>query len=274
MITRRSLLVMAVPAAFAVAAVASAGPAVAHETGWPTGRSQAVRITDQALAMPAVVSGPVIDLTIRNDGSIARELAVAQILAGTTLGQVLGVIGVTEPEPAFVLGDPGGVFLLGPGERVRYQRRLAPGSYVFFVPTGNGTPQLSAAAYQIVRVTSGGRRELPEAERAIRLGDDGITVPKLTAGAHRYAITNTGIAPHEVFIVGVRDPADLAKADEVGAWLEAGQVGPPPVPVHFPGSHQTIEHGVTVVLTLDFHRTTTYAFVDFQTGATTTGTTR
>jgi hypothetical protein len=46
------------------------------------------------------------------------------------------------------------------------------------------------------------------------------------------------------------------------------------VPVHFPGSHQTIDPGVTVVLTLDLHRATTYAFVDFQNGAQTIGTTR
>ena len=69
-------------------------------------------------------------------------------------------------------------------------------------------------------------------------------------------------------------PADLDRADEIGAWLEGGQVGPPPVPLHFPGSHQTIDPGVTVVLTLDLHRTTTYAFVDFQTGAMATGVTR
>jgi len=35
----------------------------------------------------------------------------------------------------------------------------------------------------------------------------------------------------------------------------------------------TIDPGVTVVLTLDLHRPTTYAFIDFQTGEMTTGVT-
>lgn len=70
--------------------------------------------------------------------------------------------------------------------------------------------------------------------------------------------------PHEIFIVGVQDPGDLEHQELLGAWLDGGQVGPPPFPVHFPGSHQTIDPGVTVVLTLTFHRATTYAFVDFE----------
>ena len=70
--------------------------------------------------------------------------------------------------------------------------------------------------------------------------------------------------PHEIFIVGVQDPGDLEHQELLGAWLDGGQVGPPPFPVHFPGSHQSIDPGVTVVLTLTLHRATTYAFVDFE----------
>jgi hypothetical protein len=274
MITRRTFLALAVPAALAVSAIAGGGTAAANGAASHPARSQAVRITGLGLTMPAVVAGPVIDLTIRNGDRIARELAVARVVPGTTLDQVMAAAaaGGDDQAPWFI-ADPGGIFVLGAGEQVRYQRQLQPGTYVFHAVLGDGTHD-SPGQYQVVRITSSGRHELPEAERSIRLGDTGITLPRLTAGTHRYAITNTGTTPHEVFIVGVHDPADLDHADEIGAWLEGGQVGPPPVPVHFPGSHQTIDPGVTVVLTLDLHRATTYAFVDFQTGATAIGATR
>ena len=272
MITRRTFIALAIPTALTVSAIAGSGTASAHPSTPTARRSQAVRITSDALDMPAIVVGPVIDLTIRNDDSIARELAVSQVVPGTTLDQVIAAATAGIDPAPFDIADPGGVSFLGAGEQVRYQRRLQPGTYVFHAFTGSHP--LNAADYQIVQVTSNGRHELPEAERTIRLDDTGITLPKLSAGTHRYAITNTGTTPHEVFILGVRDPADLDRADEIGAWLEGGQVGPPPVPVHFPGSHQTIDPGVTVVLTLDLHRATTYAFVDFQTGVMTTGATR
>jgi hypothetical protein len=271
MITRRTFFALAVPTALAVSIIAGAGTADAKGSTPRPARSQAVRITDHGLTMPAVVAGPVIDLTIRNDDAIARELAISQVAPGTTLEQVLAAAAGGGDKAPWFIADPGGIFVLGAGEHVRYQRQLQPGTYVFHAYDSR---ELSPSQFQIVRITSDSRRELREAERVIRLDDTGITLPKLTAGAHRYAITNAGTTPHEVFIVGVHDPADLDHADEIGAWLDGGQVGPPPVPVHFPGSHQTIDPGVTVVLTLNLHRATTYAFVDFQTGATAIGATR
>jgi hypothetical protein len=271
MITRRSFLALALPTALAVSAIADGGAAAAGGSPPRPARPQAVHITDHGLAMPAVVTGPVIDLMVHNDDAIARELAISQVVPGTTLDQVMAAAAGGDDQASYFIADPGGIFVLGAGERVRYQRRLQPGTYVFHAFDSAG---LSPAQFQIVRITAVSRRELPEVERKIRLGDAGITLPKLSAGTHRYAITNTGTTPHEVFIVGVRNPADLDRADEIGAWLDGGQVGSPPVPVHFPGSHQTIDPGVTVVLTLDLHRATTYAFVDFQNGAQTIGTTR
>ena len=268
MITRRTFLAMAVPGMLVAAGIAggttTADAAAPHHIA---SRSQLVRLTDHGLEMPDILNGPVIDLAIRNDGAIAHELAIAKVKPGTTVQQVIDANATGQANPPFLLGDPGGINLLGPGEQLRYQRILQPGTYLYSVPNANGSFQLSPAAHHLFRVVDNRRRELPEAERIIGLGDEAITLPKLTPGAHRYAITNTGTRPHEVFIVGVNDPADLNRQDEVGAWLEGGQVGPPPVPVHFPGGHQTIDPGVTIVLTLTLHPATTYAFVDSQDGA-------
>ena len=94
------------------------------------------------------------------------------------------------------------------------------------------------------------------------IGDDAIALPPLRAGARRYAVTNTGTRPHELFILGVHNPDDFGQADAWTAWLESGQVGPAPIDAHLPGGHQTIDPGVTVWLTLALHPATSYAFVD------------
>jgi hypothetical protein len=267
MITRRTFLATAVPGMLVMTGLAGSATADAYGSDQTASRSQSVRLTDRGIEMPDIVNGPAVDLTVRNDGVIAHELAIEKVKAGTTVQQVIGRLGTGQADPPFVLGDPGGINLLGPDEQVRYQRILQPGTYVYFVPNAVGSVQLSPAAYHVFRVLDNRHRELPEAGRTIGLGDDGITLPRLTAGAHRYAIINTGTRPHEVFIVGVKHPADLNRQDEIGAWLQRGQVGPPPVPVHFPGGHQTIDPGVTVVLTLTLHTATTYDFADFQNGA-------
>lgn len=241
----------------------TAGAADRHEI---EPRSQSVRLTETRLKIDDTLDGPVIDLTIRNDGTVAHELAVVQVARGTTVQQMIDAAMSGTRDPSFVLDDPGGVFFLGAGEQVRYQRSLRPATYIFFVPKVDGSPQLSRAAYRVVRVIDSRQRRLADAERSIDLGDETLTVPRLAPGARRYAITNTGTVAHEVFIIGVADAADLERGDDIGAWLDGGQVGPPPVPVHLPGSHQTIDPGVAVVLTLTLRASTTYAFTDFQTG--------
>ncbi len=74
------------------------------------------------------------------------------------------------------------------------------------------------------------------------------------AGTRAYVIRDVGSSPHELLIAGVDDAANLDRTDELGAWLEGGQVGTPPFPVHFPGGHQTIDPGVSVRLTINLQQ--------------------
>ncbi len=245
------------PALFA--SPASAMP-TRHETS-DSSRLQLVSMADDRIDMPDVIHGPIIDLTIRNDGHFVHELATARIAPNTTVQQLIdeSVQGGSE---SLELSDPGGINLLGPGESVRYQRRLEPGTYFYVVEHVGGGPQLQARAYHIFRVTGGGEDELPDVERTICLADEAITIPKLRSGTRSYAIKNTGTTPHEVFIIGVDDPTNLDHGDELGAWLDGGQVGPAPFPVHFPGGQQSIGPGETVVLTMTLRAGTTYLFLD------------
>ena len=97
--------------------------------------AQTLRLYDFGFEMPATVTGPSIDLDVVNDGAVAHEFAVAHVTPGTTAGEVLeAIFDDDETPPEFILGDPGGVNLIGPGESLRYQRNLDPGTYVFFCP--------------------------------------------------------------------------------------------------------------------------------------------
>jgi hypothetical protein len=255
-------------AAVAVTLFAIVGATPAHAS--PCARPTDVRLTDASLAMPAILKGPAIDLQITNTGKIAHELAVNQIQPGTTLEQVINAAATDDRTAPFIISDPGGINLLGPGERLRYERVLPAGTYAFFNANADPAVRFTPAAFAIVTIVDEHRTTRPARSREISLGDDAITLPKISAGTRTYAINNRGTNPHELFIVGVKNPANLDRSDELGAWLEGGQVGPPPFPVHFPGGHQTIDPGVSVRLTMNLRHGTTYAFVDFSTGATTT----
>ena len=262
---------VAVALAVVLAAATSAAPAAADTD---SGRPVAVVLRDDALDMGADVIGAVIDFAFVNRGSKVHELAVQHVRPGTTLQDALDAAAAGVERPAFVLDDPGSVFFLGAGERVRYQRTLAAGLYLYVVPRVDGAPQLDRRAYHLVRVVARGERMSVDGGRIVSLRDDAVVLSRVNPGSGRYVIANDGTIPHELFVVGVRVPADLDRGDALGAWLEGGQVGSPPFPVHLPGSHHTIAPGVRVVLTWELHHSTTYAFVDFATGASATATLR
>lgn len=213
-----------------------------------------VRLADFSIDMPNMIEGPIIDLSITNDGAMAHELAITPVKPGTTVQQVIDALSHGGERPSFVLPDPGGINLLGPHERLEYQRRLAPGSYVFWcgLPTHVGPDHAHRGMAHAVTVTDTGRLALPSADLTITLRDGRIDAPTITAGTHRIAITNHGTKPHELFIGGLPKNADFSRVDEVGAWMDGGQDGPPPLPVVFPGGHQDIGPGQTVVLTITF----------------------
>jgi hypothetical protein len=243
----------------------------------PTSQSQTsaepetLRLFDFGFEMPATLDGPLIDLAVVNDGAVAHEFAVAQIEPGTTAEEAIDAIFADEESPAdFILGDPGGVNLIEPGEELRYQRMLEPGSYVFFCPFPNadGSSHVDHGMVTLFEVTDTNDGPLPTADSTILLGDEAIEPPELEAGTTSYAITNEGTVPHEVYIAGL--PSDHPAANrldeldgEIGAWIEGGQVGTAPLPFHFPGGHQTLPPGETVVLTMTLRPGHVYQFEDF-----------
>ena len=231
--------------------------------------SQTIRMSDYSFEMPEILVGPTVDLEIINDGSFAHELGLSQIKPGTTIDQMLEHQ-KSDPNSAadFVIGDPGGINIIGPGESLRYQRHLRAGSYVVFCPRtfADGSRHYDAGMIRLFTVSDTRVETLPVADATITLNDDSIALPVLIAGKRSYAITNAGTVPHEVFIAGVPtriNPDWDVIGEQGGAWIEGGQVGPPPVEVQFPGGHQTIPPGETVVLTMTLRPAYSYQFQDF-----------
>ena len=253
-----------------IRALAIAGVfALASCGGGDVASTQTIRVSDYSFDMPDVLVGSTVDLEIINDGSVAHELGLAQIKPGTTVEQINELIhSGSEIIPEFILGDPGGINFIGPGERLRYQRHLQAGSYVVFcpIPFADGSQHLDVGMIRLFTVSNTRVETLDVADATITLNDDSITLPVLIAGKRSYAITNAGTVPHEVYIVGVPtkiNPDWDVIGEKGGAWIEGGQVGPPPVEVQFPGGHQTIPPGETVVLTLTLRPAYSYQFQDF-----------
>ncbi len=257
-------LALAAIALLAATLIGACGEDTPNESAGPV----EVELTEYSINMPTTVEGPVVNLDITNLGSVAHELDLAQVEPGTTLEEAAVAFGQDGPDDGVLIADPGGITAVGPGAHFGYTRTLAPGTYVLscYFPAPDGMNHLQHGMIAVFTVTDGQKSELPTADLTITLGDDAITVPPLTAGTHVVAVTNIGTLPHEMNIGGVPIGTDLSRGEEVGAWMEGGQVGPGPIPVEFPGGLKSIAPGATVVLTVTVKSGHTYMFSDDDNG--------
>jgi hypothetical protein len=223
-----------------------------------------VELADFSITMPDTVAGPFVEFDITNVGSLAHELDLAQVKPGTTVEEVATFFEQGAPDGGLLIADPGGATAIGAGNELGYARQLSPGTYVFscHFPAADGMNHLKHGMTKVFTVTDANQTVMPEADLAITLADDGITVPDLTAGTHLVAVTNSGAQPHELNIGGVPIGTDLSRGEEIGAWMEGGQSGPPPLPIDFPGGVKSIAPGTTVDLTLTVKAAHTYMFSD------------
>ncbi len=256
-----ALMAAATVMAAVMASVTSAAPSVLAK---PTPARDSIRLLDHAFVLPSTIPGPLVDIDIVNTGKVAHEIAIAKLRPGTTIEQVITSIKRHEHNPKFVVDDPGGITMLGPGQRLRYQRVLEPGLYEIFcpMPMSDGSSHAERGMVALLTVTNARNGTLPRADSAITLTDKAVALGKLKAGTHSIAITNRGTRPHELNIAGVAKMSDLERGEELGRWIEGGQSGPPPINVDFPGGHQSIKPGVTVIMTITLRSGYTYHFDD------------
>ncbi len=254
-------------AIFAVTLVAACGSDPPNRSVGP-GK---VDLADFSITMPKTFEGPLVDFDITNSGSVAHELDLGQVEPGTTLEEASTYFTEGGTESGVLIADPGGATTIGPGARLGYARTLTPGTYVLFcaIPAADGMNHAQHGMITMFTVTDANKSDLPKADLTITLDDDAIAVPPLTAGTHVVAVTNIGTLSHEMNAGGVPIGTDLSRGEEIGTWMEGGQVGPPPLPIEFPGGLKSIAPGVTVVLTLTFKANHTYMFSDDTNGLTT-----
>ncbi len=221
-----------------------------------------VKLADYSITMPTIVAGPMVEFEIVNAGSLAHELDLAQVEPGTTVEDVTAWIERGSPAGEVLIADPGGVTAISAGNEIDIARTLEPGTYVFscYFPAADGMNHLEHGMITVFTVTDTSQTVAPTADLTITLDDDGITVPTLTAGTHTIAVTNTGTTPHPLNTGGVPTGTDLSRGAEIGAWMEGGQNGPPPLAVDFPGGLKSIAPGTTVILTLTVKTAHTYMF--------------
>ena len=252
------------PIALAILAVlvATLVPACSSDTPDQSAGPVKVVLADYSITMPDIVAGPSVQFEIVNGGSLAHELDLAQVEPGTTVEEVKAFIEQGAPDGGLLIADPGGATAIGAGNELGYARTLAPGTYVFscHFPAADGINHLEHGMITVFTVTDANKTGAPTADLTIALGDDAITVPTLTAGTHVIAVTNTGTQLHGLNTGGVPTGTDLSRGQEIGAWMEGGQVGPPPLPIDFPGGLKAIAPGTTVVLTLTVKAAHTYMF--------------
>ncbi|MGB5758420.1 MAG: hypothetical protein WBM50_16010 [Acidimicrobiales bacterium] len=248
-------LAVAVLAATLVSACGSDAPD-------PSAGPVKVELADYSITMPDTIAGPSVEFDIVNRGSLAHELDLAQVEPGTTVEDVLAFIAQGAPDNGLLIADPGGATAIGAGNELGYARTLGPGTYVFscHFPAPDGMNHLEHGMITVFTVTDANQTVVPTADLTIKLGDDAITVPTLTAGTHVIAVTNTGTQPHGMNTGGVPSGTDLSRGEEIGAWMEGGQDGPPPLPIDLPGGLKAIAPGTTVVLTLTLKTAHTYMF--------------
>lgn len=251
---------------FTLAAAALLGACGSDEPDL-AGDEAIVQLADYSITMPDTIVGPLVDLTIMNVGDVAHELGIAQVEAGTTADDAAAFVHAGGEMDDMLIDDPGGTTLIGPGASLGYTRTLSPGTYVFFcsLPAPGGANHSQNGMIKMFTITDSANaddKELPTADFMVELEDDSVIVPALTAGTHVIAVTNAGTRPHELSTGGVPSATDLSRGAEIVEWIEAGQDGPAPLPVDFPGGIKSIEPGVTVVLTMTFKAGYSYLFSD------------
>ena len=149
----------------------------------PPGLSR-VELADYSITMPNTIAGPSVEFDMVNVGSLAHEVDLAQVEPGTTAEEVVAWSSRKAPQTTdLLIADPGGATAIGAGNELGYARTLAPGTYVFscHFPAADGMNHLEHGMIAVFTVTDANHAATPTTDLTITLGDDGITVPTLTA---------------------------------------------------------------------------------------------
>lgn len=215
-----------------VSACAKEGPPVADAVSEP--QQVTVTATDYGYQLPsAPIKAGLTTFTLVNGGKEIHHLTLIRLADGKTMSDFMTAIQTPGPVPAWAvaMGGPNGA---PPGGEANATLVLESGTYVVacFIPSPDGVPHFAKGMIMGMEVQpgDGATAALPAGDIEVGLMEYGFVLSQTpTAGTRSFTVTNQGKEPHEVVLVRL---APGMKAEQVGAWIEAGEQGPPPgVPV-------------------------------------------
>lgn len=197
-------------------------------------QSVVITATDYGFELPsAPVQAGLTALTLVNNGQEIHHITLFQLADGKTVDDFMSAIANPGPPPAWAvaMGGPNGA---PPGGQANATLVLEQGSYVLvcFIPSPDGVPHLAKGMVMGLEVepAAGPVAALPAGDIQVALMDYSFALSRTpAAGPNTFTISNQGQEGHELVLVRLTPGATL---EEVVAWIEGGEQGPPPgIPV-------------------------------------------
>jgi hypothetical protein len=189
-----------------------------------------ITATDFGYELPGTpIRAGLMTITLVNHGEEIHHVTLIRLQDGKTVGDFMTAIATPGPVPdwAVAVGGPNGA---PPGGEANATLVLEPGTHVVacFIPSPDGVPHFAKGMIMGLEVQpgNGASAALPPGDIDVGLLEYGFAMSQTpTAGTRSFTVTNQGKEPHEVVLVRL---APGMTAEQVGAWIEAGEQGPPP----------------------------------------------
>lgn len=204
--------------------------------------------SDYEFDAPDRMPAGVVKVRLVNQGTEMHHAQLMRLKDGKTLEDFAAAMASGESLD-FAVWE-GGPSIAPPGMETSATLQLRPGTYywVCFIATpDNGMPHAEQGMVRPVVVEDGPSGELPEADNLVLLSDyDFKFAQPLTAGRHTIRVRNHAAQPHEIIVAKLMPGKSL---DDLMAWMEAGEEGPPPaLPI---GGMQALDQGLGANFDLD-----------------------
>lgn len=225
----------------------------------------AATVTDTTYEVPARITGGVVAMRFRNEGTVIHEFALGRVGGGHTAAEAVAALTGADGGPPAYLRDIAGPGILTPGAEITITRTLAPGEYVMFdaVPDRTGAPGSARGLVAGFTVAGDTGAAPPAVDAVVTAGPDGFDVPPIAPGTRTIELRNAAGADRGFMLASLA--AGMTEAD-VGRWggqIEStGRLPAEPFPGILLGAIQSIPDGTSVYLTADLEAGRSYHLSD------------
>ncbi|HUR84939.1 MAG TPA: hypothetical protein VMY78_06300 [Solirubrobacteraceae bacterium] len=218
----------------------------------------------KALEFPATIKAGLVNMTLKNDDSVARSAQFLRVTGDQTVEDVLKVVNADETKIPDFMQDGGGIANVAPGKTGTASQVLVPGRYVIWDDLGGdeddapGYDELGAKG-EFTVTGPAVDAELPAQPATVTTTDDldaapaeryGFAFEGLKAGTNRVRFENTGTQLHHALFLPIRKGVTI---EEVGTAFSSDEEPEGPPPVDFAKSVGTvvIDGDIAQNITLD-----------------------